>query len=190
MTSKDNRPGDATELRRQAEEKIAREREAHSREGLETLSPEEIRRLIHELRVHQIELEMQNEELRRAHGELEDSRARYFQLYDLAPVGYCTISEMGLMLEANLTAATLLGVTRGALVKQPFARFILKEDQDIYYLHSKQIFETGQPQACEVRLMKKDGASFWARLKTGPRRKVRISRIQGWFRASEPHRES
>ena len=57
------------------------------------------------------------------------------------------LSEPGLILEANLTAARLLGVARGALVKQPFSRFILNEDQDIYYLHRKQLFETGEPQA-------------------------------------------
>jgi CheY-like chemotaxis protein len=78
---------------------------------------------------------MQNEELRRAQAELDDARARYFDLYDLAPVGYCTLSEQGLILETNLTAVILLGVPRGALVKQPISRFILKEDHDIYYLH-------------------------------------------------------
>jgi len=66
---------------------------------------------------------MQNEELRRTQADLEASRARYFDLYDLAPVGYFTISERGLILEANLTAATLLGVARGALIKQPLTRF-------------------------------------------------------------------
>ena len=108
-------------------------------------SPEETRRALHELQVHQIELEMQNEELRRTQEELEASRARYFDLYDLAPVGYFTLSEQGLILEANLTAARLLGVARGALVKQPLSRFILPEDQDIYYLHRKELLETGAP---------------------------------------------
>ena len=69
---------------------------------------------------------MQNEELRKTQAKLEASRARYFDLYDLAPVGYCTVSEKGLILEANLTAATMLGVARGAAVKQPITRFILK----------------------------------------------------------------
>ena len=68
--------------------------------------------MLHDLRVHQIELETQNEELRRAHVELDATRARYFDLYDLAPVGYCTLSAKGLILQSNLTAATLLGVVR------------------------------------------------------------------------------
>ena len=120
--------------------------------------------LIHELQVHQIELEMQNEKLRQAQAELDAVRARYFDLYDLAPVGYFTLSDQGLILEANLTAATLLGVARGALVKQPISRFILKEDQDIYYRHRKHLFESGEPQACELRMVKSDGTAFWAHL--------------------------
>jgi PAS domain S-box-containing protein len=171
MTNKDNRLGDPAELRWRAEE-IARKKTAQPREDLETLSPDEARRALHELRVHQIELEMQNEELRRAQTELYDSRARYFDLYDLAPVGYATLSERGLILEANLTVATLLGVARGELVKQPFFRFILKEDQDLYYLHCKQLFNThapspgraGEPRACELRMVKMDGTAFWAQL--------------------------
>jgi PAS domain S-box-containing protein len=163
MTSKDHRPRDAAELRKRAEE-MAGEKTTRSPENLEALSPEETRRALHELRVHQIELEMQNEELRTAQAELDAVRARYFDLYDLAPVGYCTLSETGLILEANFTAATLLGVARGALGKQPITRFILREDQDIYYLHRKHLFETGEPQVCELRMVKKDGAPFWARL--------------------------
>jgi diguanylate cyclase (GGDEF)-like protein/PAS domain S-box-containing protein len=133
-------------------------------ENLETLSPEVVRRALHELRVHQIELEMQNVELRRTQEELDGSRARYFDLYDLAPVGYFTLSERGLILEANLTAAKLLGLARGALVKQPLSRFILPEDQDIHYRHFKPLMETGTPQSWELRLLRKDAAPFWARV--------------------------
>ena len=163
MTSKDKRPEDAAKLRRQAEA-IARGKAAKSPENLEALSLEETRQILHELRVHQIELEMQNEELRRVQAELEVSRARYFDLYDLAPVGYCTLNEKGLILEANLTTATLLGMTRGALVKQPITRFIFKEDQDIYYHHRKQLFETGALQVCELRMVKNDGTQFCGHL--------------------------
>ena len=117
------------------------------------------------LRTHQIELELQNEELRRTHAALDATRARYFDLYDLAPVSYVTVSETGLILEANLSAATLLGVVRGALATQPiFSHFILKEDQDIYYRHRQQLFATGAPQACELRMVKKDGTLYWVHL--------------------------
>jgi PAS domain S-box-containing protein len=171
MISKDNRPSDPAELRWRAEE-IAREKAAQPPDDLENLSPDETRRTLHELRVHQIELEMQNEELRRTQTELFASRARYFDLYDLAPVGYATVSEDGLIQEANLTVATLLGVARGELVKQLFMRFILKEDQDLYYLRSKQLLEThsassgqaAERQAYELRMVKKDGTLFWAHL--------------------------
>ncbi len=153
------------DLRERAEE-IARKRSTLSPDRLEDLSPEEARRTLHELQVHQIELEMQNEELRRTQEQLEASRARYFDLYDLAPIGYCTVSKAGLILEANLTAATLLGVARGVLVKQPLSRFILEEAQDVYYLHRKQVFATGDPQECELRMVHADGTVFWAHLAT------------------------
>ena len=167
------------DLRRQAEE-IAQGDAAQAPENLEALSPEATRRTLHELRVHQIELEMQNEELRRSQEELEASRARYFDLYNLTPVGYVTLSEEGLILEANLTAATLFGVARSALVKQPFTRFISLEDRDIHYGHRKQLFETpstssrlrqgfggqagqaGAPQVYELRMTRKDADPFWA----------------------------
>ena len=170
MTSKDKRSADAAHstrperLLRERAEEIVRENAISSQEGQEPLSPQETRQTLHELRVHQIELEMQTEELRRTQMELESARARYFDLYDLAPVGYCTISEKGQIKEVNLTAANLLDVTRSALVRQPFTAFIQKEDRDIYYMHSKPLFETGAPQVYELRMVKKDAAPFWARL--------------------------
>jgi len=132
--------------------------------SLTAQTPEAIEQIFHELRVHQIELEMQNEELRTAQVKIEESQARYFDLYDLAPVGYVTVSENGLILEANLTAATLLGVKRGALVKQPLTRFILEEDQVTYYLHRKKLLKTGEPQRHELRLVRPDSSVFWAYL--------------------------
>ncbi len=153
-------PADAQTLRTRAEERV-RAMDLASRP---TQTAEEIQRVLHELRVHQIELELQNEELRTAQAEIEAGRARYVDLYDLAPVGYCTLSQQGLILEANLTAATLLGAARGALIKQPFSRFILDEDQDVYYLHRKKLFEASEPQRCELRLVKPDGSDFWASL--------------------------
>jgi PAS domain S-box-containing protein len=153
----------AAELRRRAEA-ITREAATQAPKRVTDPSPEETQQILHELRVHQIELEMQNEELRRTGVELDASRACYFDLYDLAPTGYVTISKPGLILEANLTATTLLGVDRGVLVGRPISPFILKEDQDLYYLHRKRLFDTGEPQIFELRMVRRDGTVFWARL--------------------------
>jgi PAS domain S-box-containing protein len=165
------------DLRRQAEERAAAAAAARPAASESAVDAE---RLLHELQVHQIEVELQNEELRAAQVGLDAARSRYFDLYDLAPVGYVTISEAGLILEANLTVATLLGVARGALVGRPLSRYILSEDQDIHYRHRDQLFgaqsaresgsaqagpwHAGAPQAYELRLVRPDGTAFWAHL--------------------------
>jgi signal transduction histidine kinase len=102
---------------------------------------------------------MQNEELRRAQEEVATSRARYFDLYELAPMAYLTLSEKGLILEANLTAANLLAVERSQLVKQPLFRFIVPDDQDIYYMHLKRLRATRQRQICELRMVRGRGCA-------------------------------
>ena len=147
-------------LRRRAE----REAQALESEAIDGEWPAQARRVLHELRVHQIELEMQNLELRSAQEQLEVSRARYFDLYDLAPVGYVSLSEAGMILEANLTAASLLGLPRGSLPRQPFSRFIFREDGDAYSLMIRNLSTTGSPQTCELRMRKQEDAHFWARL--------------------------
>jgi PAS domain S-box-containing protein len=108
--------------------------------------------------------EIGNKDLRRAQENPEASWARYFDLYDLAPVGYCTISQEDLILETNLTTANLLNVARDSLVKKRLTRFILKADQGIYYRHRKALFETGTPQVCEIRMLRKNSPPFWTRL--------------------------
>ncbi len=182
MAKKETHSGKVSDLRSQAE-KIARKRTVQSTENIDGQSPEETKQMLNELQVHQIELEMQNEELRRTQAELDCAVARYFDLYDLAPIGYVTVSEKGLIIEANLTAATLLGTQRSTLMKQPLSQFILKEDQNIYYLYRTQILDAhsmdsigalrpssvqapqaGISQACELRMLKKDGSAFWAHL--------------------------
>ena len=154
----------AAKLLRQKAEDIASAAEAATPESLRPLSPEATRQTLHDLRVYQIQLEMQNEELRRAQLALDTSRAQYFDLYDLAPVGYCTISEQGLILQANLKAAVLVGVARSALATQPFSRFILKDDQDTYYKFRKRLIETEEAQCCDLRIAKHDGTPCWTQL--------------------------
>ncbi|TVR64888.1 MAG: PAS domain S-box protein [Candidatus Competibacteraceae bacterium] len=158
----------AVELRQRAEER-ARKTAIPSLDHLEAQSPAATHQILHELHVHQIELEIQNEELRRAQVKLDVARSRYFDLYDLAPVGYVTTSDHGLVLEANLTAATLLGVPRNGLIQQPLSRFIFKEDQDLYYHyqyhhHPPKTAEISPSRACELRMTHRDGTVFWARL--------------------------
>ncbi|HLF97035.1 MAG TPA: diguanylate cyclase [Methylococcaceae bacterium] len=160
-SSSDSRESRQT-LRWQAEERIREKGEPDP----ENFSPDNIRRLLHELRVHQIELEMQNEELRRVQEALEISRSRYFDLYDLAPVGYITLCENALIQETNLRAALLLDAPRSALIKQPLSRLVLPDDQDIYYLCRKRLLATSKPQACELRLLRQGGTAFWAHLET------------------------
>jgi two-component system cell cycle sensor histidine kinase/response regulator CckA len=128
--------------------------------------PADIQKLVEELRVHQVELEMQNEELRQAQIELSDARDRYANLYDFAPVGYFTINEKGLILEANFTGAKMLGLERGRLIGRPFSRFITKDAQDNFYLYRKKIFETGIRQTFELTLKREDGSIFHAQLES------------------------
>ena len=174
MNSRDDRPDPAASsanslpagapqpeqsLRKRAEE-FARKNAPQSLENHAVLSPEEIGNTLHELRVHQIELEMQSEELRRLQVELESARAKYFDLYDLAPVGYFTVSDTGLILDANLAAATMLGVSRSAFADKFLSSFVLREDQEKYYLFRKLLIDAGT-QLCEMRLVTKAGSAIW-----------------------------
>ena len=151
-------------LRQRAEETVSRK--PKEMEDISALSPDEVRRLVHELRVHQIELEMQNEDLRQAQINLEKLKDRYLDLYDFAPVGYFTLNDKALILEANLTAVRLLGVERQTLLNRPFSRFVSQEFGDAYYLYLRRVFETRSNQTCEIKLAREDGSEFYAELES------------------------
>ncbi len=130
---------------------------------IKDLTPEEI---IHELRVHQIELEMQNEELQRVQLQLEESRDKYQDLYDFAPVGYFTLSQKGLISEANLTGASQLGMPRPKLINLGFGHFVAPESEDQYYQHILNVRKQEGKQFCDLMLKSEDGSSFYAHLES------------------------
>jgi diguanylate cyclase (GGDEF)-like protein/PAS domain S-box-containing protein len=156
--------GPAPDLRPDAERALQTRGGSSTGGGL--AGPHEVDALLHELEVHQIELEMQNDELRRTSERLEASRARFSDLYDLAPVGYLTLAADGRIQQANLTAAARLGQDRVQLIGQPLTRFILADDQDVYYLHRKELYGTNRPRSCDLRLLGPEGVPFWVHLDT------------------------
>jgi diguanylate cyclase (GGDEF)-like protein len=128
------------------------------------LSSEKIEGLIHELSVFQIELEIQNENLLSAYEQLEVSRKRYIQLYNLAPVGYFSLSKNAIILEANNTGSKLLACTVSMLQQSPFTKFIERGDTDKFYIFCKEIINTMQPQVCELKIKRHNNTSFWGYL--------------------------
>jgi signal transduction histidine kinase len=144
-------------IRRQAEEKVASLRE---RDLLRYLPQYEEKRLLHELQVHQVELEMQNEEMRSVQTALEESRSRYRELYDFAPVGYVTLDKFGLILEANITAADLLNVPRAALLYRYLQSFMDRKCADAFHLFLRKPMSPGTKDIVECSLQPADGTPF------------------------------
>jgi PAS domain S-box-containing protein len=162
-TTKDKAKSTADGLRRQAEKRL-REKKAQLPMPQ---SKETIQRLVHELEVHQIELEMQNAELRQAREELELSRNKYLELYDFAPIGYFTFDMQGRIREVNLTGAKLMGVERQGLINKSFAGFIADaEGKENFLKHCQTVLQKTEEQTSEIRLKKKEGTYFWAHLQS------------------------
>lgn len=151
------------QLRQRAED-VAVNKSARSLENIAALMPENTQHLLHELKVHQIELEMQNDELRRAYVQIDIARKHYFDFYNLAPVGYITLSEHGLILEANQVVCTWLGMNKKELYTKPISHIVLQEDHNAFYLFRKKIITNSTSQECELRIVNHGGASFWMRL--------------------------
>jgi PAS domain S-box-containing protein len=157
------RPGSGTkhgELRGQVERHLSKKKTA--------MPEQDAQKMLHELEVHQIELEMQNEELRRAQGTIVESQQRYADLNDIAPVGYVTLNSMGLITEVNLTGTSLLGVERGQLQNKFFSFFVASESRDTFHRHYRGVLKTGTPGTCEVQLTRNNGTSFYASLHSVP----------------------
>lgn len=150
---------DPDKLRSNAEERVQA-----GRLRREAMSPEDIQLLVHELQVHQVELEMQNEELRKSHAELETSRSRYADLYDFAPVGYLTLDTSGLIVEANLTAAKMLGRERNHLIGCPFPFFLQVGWKKSFREYLCRVMSTRERMSGEFRLTTKAGKNFFARI--------------------------
>lgn len=158
---KRERVKDYRRLRQRAEDLL----KDRSEDTSQAANPDEI---IHELRVHQIELEMQNEELRKAQRTIEVSRTRYANLYDFAPVGYVTLNNKGLILAANLTLSGILGIERRLLIMKPFSHYVISTFQEVFRTHRRKVLETGRKQSCELMLKKSDGQSFYASIESVP----------------------
>jgi PAS domain S-box-containing protein len=135
-------------------------------EDISSLAADDISRLIRELQAHQVEVKMQNEELKRIHQELKEAKNKYSDLYNFAPVGYFTLSNAGIILDVNRTGAALLGRAKDRIIKKPFSSFVSIDDYQTYYSHLKLVFGTKTRRTCEIQLERHDRTRFHARLES------------------------
>ncbi len=187
MNEKKSRQTDRVELRRRAEDLItgAEHPEAHRNR-----TKDEALRLLHELEVHRIELEMQNAELRHARDELETALEKYTDLYDFAPVGYFTLDRNGTIRAANLTGATLLGVERSRLIGRRFGPFVSPEARSLFAAFLEKAFASREKEAFEAALTKEGNHPLFARIEavagaSGAECRVTVSDISASKRAEE-----
>ncbi len=151
------------ELRRRAQEFLA----AHQN-GTPVTMPEDLRALVHELDTYQVELELQNEDLRNAQKGLEQSRQRFTDLYEFAPVGYFAFDEKGHILAVNLTGSQQLGLEKEDLHQKAFSALMNQDDSDLFYLHLKKVFTTGSKQTCALTLFRENDKPFYVQLDSIP----------------------
>jgi PAS domain S-box-containing protein len=153
-------PADAAALRRSAEERLARQKS----EGGEPRAEAETARLVHELEVHQIELEMQNEELLQTRAKAEALLAEYTDLYDFAPVGYATLTGNGTILAINLTGARLLGIERARLVNRRMGILVSEADRPAFDAFLNRTFSALEREACEVSIPREEKMPLFVRI--------------------------
>ncbi|MCA9973669.1 MAG: response regulator [Anaerolineales bacterium] len=115
-------------------------------------SDDDLPKILHELRVHQVELELQNDELRRIQAELQVTQRKYFDLFNLAPVSYFLFSRQGQIVELNLTATQLLQRGRKYLVGKPLLPHLAPESRQLFFEHLDSVFSTQMRQQCELKI--------------------------------------
>ena len=163
-------PGDGKARRAEAPSRKPAGTKAAGKEQLSNAA------LLHELQVHQVQLEMQNESLTKMQAELEESRNRYRDLYDSAPVGYLTLDQQTIVQAANRSAVALLGVIPGDLVRHGFGRFVVEADLPAWDQHWRKVFRDGVRDSCVLHLTRPDGPGFAAQLDS-----IRIGAAGGSF---------
>ena len=139
---------DAQMLRKKAEEKL---KEKHEK-GDKSLLESDVKKLLHELQVHQIELEMQNDELRQAYQTSEIALKKYTMLYDFAPMGYFTLNSEGIICDLNFTGAEMLGDRRFTLINSNFRFFISDESKQVFNDFFSKVCGSKLKESCEVML--------------------------------------
>ena len=159
MTTSKASPDKPKDLRRRAQTQL-KSRTASP----ENISPEEAQFLLQDLRIHQVELEMQNEQLGHTQAELETALTKYTDLYDFAPVAYLTLDNRGWVLQANLTAARLLGTERSRLVQQPLALFIRPEDKQKFWAYLVAVVQGQRALPLELNLQGEGGVKVAVQL--------------------------
>jgi PAS domain S-box-containing protein len=140
------------DLRAKAERRLAQRSK-----DLRKIPPEDVQGLLHELKVQQVELEMQNDELRKAQEEIEESRSRFVDLFDFAPIPYFTFDRNGMTIEVNFRGAELLGSERAGLIGKPFTYFVVPGDRDKFRKHKNGTLRLTSRQRCQLQVTRKDG---------------------------------
>src|SRR5215470_15210783 len=157
MRKKKRVESESTALRQRAERAL-------SSRPIKPSAHTDVWKLVQDLHIYQIELEMQNDELRRTQRQLQEARDRYADLYNFTPAGYFTLDRKGVIQDANLQAAMLLGIPRGNLLRQPLVRFVVPAEQVTFAYHCKDVFLTGKKQSCDLRFLSPGGAPLFLHL--------------------------
>ncbi len=152
MRRRESKSKKISDLRKRAEKKISKSADSN----IQDLSPEEIKKLVHDLSVHQIELEMQVDELQKSKADAAEAQEKYSDLYNFAPVGYFTLNSKGDITETNITGASLLGTDKRSLVNKPFLLFVAPEGLKNFQSHLEESLKTKSKQAIRLRLVRKD----------------------------------